>query len=125
MTQDLMSIAASRIDYLAQTQNVLAQNIANIDTPGYSPRTPIRFADMLDGSHVSMSLTHPDDIAPVADNTVGSEDATVAERAPDGNAVSLDQELAAVARTQINQQYAVNIYKSYLGMFNTALGPSI
>lgn len=125
MTENLMSIAAKRIDYLEHSQNVLAQNIANIDTPGYIPKSPMTFTDMLNDRSVSMSITHRNDLTPADDSSVGSSDSSITERAPDGNAVSLDQELAAVARTQIDQQYAVNIYKSYIGMFTTALGPSV
>jgi len=125
MTENLMSIAAKRIDYLEHSQNVLAQNVANIDTPGYIPKSPMTFIDMLNDRFVSMSITHRNDLNPADDSSVGSSDSSITERAPDGNAVSLDQELAAVARTQIDQQYAVNIYKSYIGMFTTALGPSV
>jgi len=125
MTENVMGIAAKRIDYLERAQNVLAQNIANIDTPGYIPKSAMKFTDMLNDRGVSISITHRNDLTPADDSSVNSSDSSISERAPDGNAVSLDQELAAVARTQIDQQYAVNIYKSYIGMFTTALGPSV
>lgn len=126
MPINLLNLAASRMAYLDQSQSLLAQNIANIDTPGYSPTVATSFASTLDASnHVNLAITNPDDIRPAADRSIALADGTVAARAPDGNAVSLNQELASVAQTQINQQYAVNIYKSYLGMFTTALGPNI
>lgn len=125
MQQNLLSLAASRMVYLGRSQSLLAQNIANIDTPGFSPKAAVPFAETLRGTgEVALAVTDPRDIQPLATSGADATVATVAARAPDGNAVSLDDELAGVARTQIGQQYAVNIYKSYLGMFTTALGPN-
>lgn len=125
MTVNLFSLAADRMTYLGQAQSLLAQNIANIDTPDFSPKVAVPFADVLNGSgRLPLAITNPADIRPAGDRSITSEDAAVAARAPDGNAVSLHQQLAAVARNQIDQQYAVNMYKTYLGMFTTALGPN-
>lgn len=125
MTADLLSIAAKRVFYLGQSQDILARNIANIDTPGYTPQQAAPFARTLDRASAALATTHYDDIASTGSGGGAAEAESVAERAPDGNAVSLNQQLAAVAHTQINQQYAVNVFKSYLGMFTTALGPNI
>lgn len=125
MTVNLLSLAADRMVYLGQSQSLLAQNIANIDTPGFSPKVAVPFVDTLNGvSHLRLAVTNPADIRPAADLSIASDSAAVAARAPDGNAVSLHDQLAGVARNQIDQQYAVNIYKTYLGMFTTALGPN-
>ena len=45
-----------------------------------------------------------------------------AERAPDGNAVALDEQLTKIADTETTQALVTNLYKKYLGMFRTALG---
>ena len=125
MTLNLIGLAADRLVYLAQSQSVLAQNIANIDTPGYVSRMPVAFSDALSGTgNLALATTNALDIPSSPSQSVGTQTATIAARAPDGNAVSLESQLAAVAGTQINQQYAVNIYKTYLGMFTTALGPN-
>lgn len=124
-SNDLLAVAANRVYYLDQSQHILAQNIANIDTPGFTPRIARPFADSLDqASGGTLTATSPLDLQPADSGTLEPAKARISARAPDGNAVSMSQELAAVARTQINQQYAVNIYKSYLGMFTTALGPN-
>ncbi|MBW4035798.1 MULTISPECIES: flagellar basal body rod protein FlgB [Acidiphilium] len=126
MATNLMAIAAQRISYLADSQNVLARNIANIDTPGFTPQSMTPFQNYLDRTaQITPTVTHADDLPGQSDPASGTTPAAMSERAPDGNAVSLTQELAAVAKTQIDQQYSVNIYKSYIGMFTTALGPNI
>ncbi|CAG4920551.1 unnamed protein product [Acidocella sp. C78] len=43
MTLNLLGLAADRLVYLAQSQSVLAGNIANTDTPGYVPKAPVAF----------------------------------------------------------------------------------
>lgn len=126
MTSNLLNIAAERMAYLGQSQSLLAQNIANIDTPGFSPETAIPFADALNNAgQLAMAVTSPQDIGNGVGVSLASSPLAVASRAPDGNAVSLESQLASVASNQINQEYAVNIYKTYLGMFTTALGPNI
>lgn len=125
MTSDLLSVAAKRMYYLDQSQKLLARNIANSDTPGYTPRVARPFGQMFDrAAQGPLFSTRGTDLQPVGEAASSSVVQTVAARAPDGNAVSMNGELAAVARTQIDQQYAVNIYKSYVGMFTMALGPN-
>lgn len=72
-----------------------------------------------------MVRTNLNDLAPSDSNTPAAMTETVSSRAPDGNAVSLPEQLAAAARVQVNQKYAVNIYRSYLGMVRSALGPAV
>ncbi|WP_249676420.1 hypothetical protein [Acidocella sp. C78] len=76
------------------------------------------------GGNLAMVTTSANDIPSPAGQSFSTRIATVAAKSPDGNGVSLESQLAAIAGNQINQQYAVNIYKTYLGMFTTALGPN-
>ncbi|HEX7390697.1 MAG TPA: flagellar basal body protein [Acidiphilium sp.] len=123
MTDDLLGLAAKRVAYLDQSQRLYAQNIANLDTPGFTPKAAIPFSALLNGEGtLPLAVTHTDDQTSSPPGGTIAVPARIAARAPDGNAVSLNQQLAEIARTQISQQYAVNIYKSYLGMFHTALG---
>lgn len=125
MTSNLLNLAADRLVYLGQSQSLLAQDVANIDTPGFTPKAAAPFAETLNGiGQLSLAVTNPQDMGNSATLPLASRPALVAVRSPDGNAVSLDSQLAAVATNQINQEYAVNIYKTYLGMFSTALGPN-
>jgi flagellar basal-body rod protein FlgB len=41
---------------------------------------------------------------------------------PDGNAVSLDEQLVKLADTETSHSLVTSIYRAYLGRFNTALG---
>ena len=44
------------------------------------------------------------------------------ERAPDGNAVSLEEQLTKVADTEHAHALVTNLYKKYVGLFQTVLG---
>jgi flagellar basal body rod protein FlgB len=44
------------------------------------------------------------------------------ERAPDGNAVSVEGELTKVAQNETNAGLVGNLWKTYMGMYMTALG---
>ena len=126
MTSTLLDLSVQKLSYLNTAQRMLSQNLANLDTPGYTPSQPVPFSATINKlSSLQLATPHagdlqaPNSAAPVA--TISR----VAARAPDGNAVSLDEQLAAMAHVRRNQQYAVNLYKSYLGMFRSALGASL
>ena len=123
MSLSLIQLASTRLGYLGERQQLLAQNIANLDTPGYSPKTTASFQTILDGAGtLPLAQTSSEDIPAPADASAFAQDQVVDSRAPDGNAVSLDQQLAAISNNDLSQQFAVNVYQSYMGMFKTALG---
>jgi flagellar basal-body rod protein FlgB len=51
-------------------------------------------------------------------------DRSATDRAPNGNAVSLDQEALKVAETDGAHSLAAALHRRYLGLFRTALGRS-
>ena len=124
---------ARRLNWLGQRQEVLAQNIANADTPDFVPR------DLRQGSfersfaghlaEVKLAATHPRHVAGSASQApqarFGSEDQRERyETAPSGNAVVLEEQLATVAETQMEYQTMTNLYRKHLEMMRTALGRS-
>jgi len=120
----LFDLAERRLAWADQRQTVLAQNVANANTPGFKPRDLRPFAATLDNaSAVTPVRTQPNHlagtIAPTAPNEVVDRTQT---QSPDGNAVSLEQQLVKVADTETAHSLVTTIYKAYFGMFNTALG---
>jgi flagellar basal-body rod protein FlgB len=47
-----------------------------------------------------------------------------AEKAPDGNAVSLQDDMVKMSGNDEAHELVTDLYKSYLGMFGTAFGRS-
>jgi flagellar basal-body rod protein FlgB len=119
----LLNLAERRIGWLESRQRVLAQNIANADTPGYQPSDLRSFAALLAGGPgVALARTSPGHIAPAAGEAGVRRDRTVGERTPDGNAVSLDQQALKVAETDSAHALALNLYRRYAALYRTALG---
>jgi len=125
----LLGILRERMSWLSARQDVLSQNVANADTPGYSARDvkPIDFQDILKGEAQSapgLTVTDPRHIAvaPDASSTFENTDAPDTESNPSGNTVSLEQEMIKVADTQAQYQAAANLYSKAVGMMRTAIG---
>lgn len=125
MTTSILDTAASRLTYLGDVQNLLASNLANIDTPGYQPLQAVSFSDYLGNAsgNVPMLQNNAADL-PALDGAPDAAAAVTAsgEHSPDGNAVSLDRQLVQLSKNETDQQLTTNLYQVYMGMFKTALG---
>jgi len=117
----LFALADRRLSWIDARQAVLAQNVANSDTPGWRSRDLKPFAATLGAAGIGLAQTDPGHLA----GTAGGAYAAVAqtgERAPDGNGVALDQELVKVADTDAAHELVNNVTRKYLGMFRLAIG---
>jgi len=117
----LFDLADRRLAWIGRRQEMLAQNIANADTPGWKARDIKPFAELLARSPgTAPLLTHPGHLAsrraPPDGRTQNGE------HAPDGNSVVLDAELGKVADTETAHSLVTGLYSKYLGMFRIAAG---
>lgn len=119
----LFDLADKRLTWIDQRQQLLAQNIANADTPGWQAKDLTPFAATLaKTAPADLALTNPLHLAGSQGGTLAPDPkARPEERAPDGNAVAIDGELTKVAQTNDTHALVVNLYQTYLGMFRTAL----
>ncbi len=120
----LFDLAQQRLAWTDRRQEVLAQNIANLNTPNWQAKDLRPFAQALAGAAApALARTEPGHLAGTQDTAAQS--LLVAQptpRQPDGNGVSLDEQLMKVADTATAQEIATTLYKKYLGMFSLALG---
>lgn len=127
---NIFEAIAKRMVWLGQRQQVLAQNIANSDTPGYVPQDLKQgpFERVLERSvaPVRPAATHAKHMAGAAARSARpAESADQRERfetAPSGNAVVLDEQLIKVAETQMDYQTMTNLYRKHAQMIRAALG---
>jgi flagellar basal-body rod protein FlgB len=118
-----VALAEQRLAWLEARQRVLAQNIANADTPGYQPRDLRPFAAVLAGARgVPLARTDAAHLAPTRDAALVRPDRRLAERSPNGNAVALDHQALKVADTDTAHAFATGLHRRYLGLFRIALG---
>lgn len=117
---DLFRLAEKRMEWADRRQQLLAQNVANANTPGWRSRDVAAFQTMLDGAGGLQRTSALHMQAPASD--LLSTDDRPANRAPDGNGVSLEAELVKVADTQSMQQLALNLHRRYQSMLRLAMG---
>jgi flagellar basal-body rod protein FlgB len=116
---DVFALAEKRLAWIGQRQSILAQNIANANTPGYAARDIRPFSEVLaDQTHQAENNS----AVPVSSGAASSSDRAVSGRSLDGNAVTLDEQLEKVAETDTAHQLATNLYKKYVSLFKTAIG---
>ena len=125
----LFKLVSAKMSYLAERQKVLAQNIANADTPHYRPSDlkAMDFQSILRGDQrVRMAATNHVHLA-----GLGSDDRFKVEKAafgksyetsPNGNSVVLEEQMLKTADVQASYMLAANLYQKNLGMLRTAIG---
>lgn len=119
----LFRLAEQRLAWVGRRQELLAQNVANASTPGYQPRDLPPFAQALShaGGAASMARTDPMHLAGTS-SMQSAHSVRPRERSPDGNGVSMEDQLTKVADTAGTQELVANLYRKYNSMFRTALG---
>ena len=128
----LMKAMAAKMTYLDKRQTVIAQNIANADTPGYVSKdlTEVDFGAVLKkiSGHDKMTVTlattnerHMPNLNAI-DRSRDMKDRWTYEVAPDKNAVILEEQMVKSAKTQMDYNLITNIMSKYSGMYRTALG---
>ncbi|MDQ7069365.1 MAG: FlgB family protein [Rhodobacterales bacterium] len=122
---EIFRMASALMKHSATRQNVLAQNIANSDTPGYQARDLGAFRDLYqsDGSDTGLRATrarHLNGSSSMFQSAVAVVDGNVAN--PNGNTVSLEEEMMKAVDAQRQHQRAVTIYKSSLGILRSVIG---
>ncbi|HWM60602.1 MAG TPA: flagellar basal body rod protein FlgB [Rhizomicrobium sp.] len=124
----LLSMLRERMTWLNQRQDVLSQNVANADTPGYVARDlkPLDFEQALSqaNSGAAMMTTNARHItlSPSRSGKFEDHETPDQESNPNGNAVSLEMEMIKVSETQAQFAAAANLYAKAMTLMKTAIG---
>jgi flagellar basal-body rod protein FlgB len=123
----LIAMLKTRLHWHQTRQKLLAENVANADTPGFQPKelraptfTP---AGTVAGRGVAVERTNAAHMTLAAGRA--GEDPVQARRfetTPSGNAVNLEDEMMKVAQNQSDYQLAASLYQKSLQMLRTAVG---
>ncbi|WP_426956967.1 flagellar basal body rod protein FlgB [Muricoccus radiodurans] len=116
-----MALAEARLNWLDRRQQVLARNIANADTPNFRPQDVTPFSQALGRASAAMARTDGAHLVS-ARNGLGARVGRATDVAPDGNAVSLDEQALKVAETDQAHSLAMGLHRRWIGLFRTALG---
>ena len=117
---DIFQTAHSMAAHAGKRQAVIAQNIANADTPGYKPLDIRGFSQVLAQTDLQTGVGRDS-----LHNTVTSLEPRVlrgSPESPNGNAVSIEKEMVKAADAQRQHNQALAIYKSALSVLRSTLG---
>jgi flagellar basal-body rod protein FlgB len=131
----LLAGLEARMRFAQARQQVISQNIAHADTPGYKARTVAEpdFSSVLSAvdARGAGRVAKPQIAMPAAFKTFGSSvaanahserDEKIFETKPNGNNVSLEEQLGELANVQMEYAEMTNLYRKQLGLFRIALG---
>jgi flagellar basal-body rod protein FlgB len=128
----ILSMLRTRLDWSQARQRVLAENVANSDTPKYRARdlTPLKFEDPplaappAAVSAVSLTRTDGGHMTGVgmSQSPFRTGSRRILDVRPTGNAVNLEEEMMKVAANQMDFQTATALYIRSLNLIKTALG---
>lgn len=124
----LFAMLKERMTWLHQRQDLLSQNVANADTPGYVARDlkALDFESALrktsGGAAMMTTNARHIAIAPTSASKFDDVAAPDVASSPNGNAVSLEMEMIKVSDTQAQFQAAANLYAKAMTLMKTAIG---
>ena len=115
----------SRMTYLADRQQVIAQNVANSDTPGFTPKDlkPFTLPDQGGGAlALTPTMTSPMHMAPPATAASGSKPVSTpdSETTLNGNSVVLEEEMMKMSQARMDYDAAVTFYQQATTLLTTA-----
>jgi flagellar basal-body rod protein FlgB len=140
----LFEALAKRMSWLTDRQAVLAQNVANADTPGYVAHDlkPLDFRSILgqttssaalatgspialaSASTVALATTQPGHLTPPSTTDGFAQEKLKGESALNGNRVSLEDEMMKVSQTASDYALTTTLYRAHLGLIKSVLGRS-
>ena len=123
----MLSMLRTKMHWHQERQQLLAQNVANSDTPTYRPvdLAPIS-QDHLRLAPLVVRQTDPAHVGGALDGSseFGVDPHGGYEVRPAGNAVNLEDEMMKVAANQMDYEAATTLYTHSLNLIKTALGKS-
>ena len=120
----LMNMAQQLAKHAAARQSVVARNIAHVDTPGYRRQDIAQFSESYrDDRQIAMRATRSGHVVHTQQEFATMfrvvESDTVA---PNGNTVSLEDEILNSAEVKQQHDMAISIYQSGLGIIRASIG---
>ena len=125
----LFSALTEKIKWHQARQGLLAENVANAETPGYRGRDLKSFGfeehmRNLSVARIETTVTNPGhiSISGAEADGFGARRINSFEVTPEGNGVTLEDEMMKVTANQIDYQTVTSLYTKSLRLIKTALG---
>ncbi len=120
---DIFKMSAAMAKHAGQRQAVIAQNVANADTPNYVARDLPEFASFYGQSDMGRAqrATRAAHLNGVVAGQPAPMHAAPGDGSPNGNQVSLETELLNSVSAKRQHDRALAIYKSALSVLRTTI----
>lgn len=128
----VFSLLKARLEMLGDRQKVIAENVANVSTPGYVPQdvdtdafaAAMRAHTGGAGASTAMTVTNGKHMM----SGSGSVGVTIkaspdSETTLDGNAVVVEEQMMKIAETRMDFETMVGLYQKSLGLLRMASRP--
>ena len=123
----IMQFMGAQMRYQSQRQVTISKNIANIDTPGYKAKEvkPVDFGDLItrQANRLEMRATsksHQESSKAYEGPYRTQKDRITYETTPEGNSVSLEEQMKRLAQNTTEHQLTTNLMKKYNAMYRAA-----
>lgn len=122
----LFAMLKGRFQHLNERQRLISQNVANSDTPGYTPNDlkPFTFEMQMKAQMTGVTtqaVTQPGHMSPTTRKTnyrpIKTKDS---ETTLDGNSVVLEEEMMKMSEARMNYDAAIGFYQKSLGLLRLA-----
>ena len=122
---EVFRMAHAMATHAGSRQAVIARNMANADTPGYTAQDVTPFQAILESETAGYAqratrITHLNGTVPGGDIQTFDRPGTQAD--PNGNTVSVESEMLHAVDVKRQHDRAITIYKSALGVLRSAVG---
>ena len=124
MDLNVLSLASALAAHASARQQVIAENVAHADTPGYRARDVADFESVVDAGPAFRSrTTRPGHLAFGADprGFEAREQAVEGAATPNGNTVSLEDQMMRAAAVRQEHDLALGVYAKSLEILRTAI----
>jgi flagellar basal-body rod protein FlgB len=124
MDLNVLRLASALAAHANARQQVIAENVAHADTPGYRARDIADFAEIVEaGPAFSARTTRPGHIAFGADphGFDPREQAAIGAETPNGNSVSLEDQMMRAAEVRQEHEMALGVYRRSLEILRSAV----
>ncbi len=130
MFEDLTLLAMARrsMDWLTRRQEVLAENVANADSPKYQAKDlkPLSFKNLFQAQGqqpLQAVVDNPMHIQPPVEKSAyqAAVEKTADPSKPNGNNVMLEEQMQKIGDVKNNYQMALNLLQKNIKMLETAV----
>jgi flagellar basal-body rod protein FlgB len=124
----LFSALSKRMSWLTARQTVLAENVANANTPGYVAKDlkELDFKSLIGNGPTNgplqLAATEPGHFAPMQSNNPAPVVQVTNDQSLDGNGVSIEDQMMKVSTNAADYSLITTLYKQNISMIKTVLG---